>query len=345
MKISDEIKAAAAEAIGSETEPEKKIEKIFNYCRAKIKNKDDDVSGFTPDQLKKMKENKTPANTLKAGFGDFGDINRLFAAMVNAVGLDARITKLPRRSDVFFDINFTNDYFIRTENVAVKVGEKWKFYDPSSRYIPFGMLLWEEEGQPVLISDPKEPVWEKTPLSLPEKSMERRSAKLKLLEDGTLEGDVRMEYTGHIGAYYKEYNDDETPQSREEILKDLVKRNFLSTAEVTDIKIENVTDPDKPFIYKFKVSIPGYAERTGKRLFIRPNLFERSAKPLFSTATRTNPIYFNYPWSEKDDISIELPDGYALESPDSPASLKDGQGIASDIIKMSVSKDGKNSFL
>jgi hypothetical protein len=63
--------------------------------------------------------------------------------------------------------------------------------------MPYGMLLWREEGQQALVSDPKDPVFVKTPLSAPQKSLEKRTAKLRLSDDGTLEGDVRVEYTGH----------------------------------------------------------------------------------------------------------------------------------------------------
>ena len=55
-----------------------------------------------------------------------------------------------------------------------------------------------------LVTDPKEPVWTRTPLSAPDKSLEKRTAKLKLSEDGTLEGDVQIVYTGHAGAAKKE---------------------------------------------------------------------------------------------------------------------------------------------
>ena len=276
MKVSDEIKKAAADAVGAETDPEKKIEKIFNYVRATIKNPYDDRLNLSSDDLKKVKDNKNPSDTLKRGQGDWHDINMLFAAMVAAAGLEARTANLPRRSDVLFPKWFTDDYFMRTENIAIKIGDTWKFYDPSSRYTAFGMLSWEEEGQPVLITDSKEPVWINTPLSPPSKSMEKRIGKFKLLEDGTLEGLVTIEFTGHLGVYHKEYNDDDTPQQREETLKNSVRYYVLGSAEISDISIENVTDPDKPFKYNFKIRVPGYATRTGKRIFLQPNVFERS---------------------------------------------------------------------
>ena len=59
---------------------------------------------------------------------------------------------------------------------------------------------------------------------------------------------------------------------------------------------------------------------------------------MFSTATRKYDVYFNYPWSETDDVEIELPKGFALDNADVPAPLVDPQKISSVNIKMSVDK-------
>ena len=339
MKVTNEVKQATAEAVGAETDPEKKIEKIFHYVKSKVKNIFDDSLNLSEDALKKIKENKNPGDTLKRGQGTGHDINMLFASMITAAGMDARNVNLPRRSDIFFPKWFTDDYFMRTENVAVKVGDTWKFYDPASRYIPFGMLAWFEEGQSALISDSKEPTWQKTPLSPPAMSMEKRTGKFKLLADGTLEGTATMEFTGHLGAYHKENNDDDTPQQREETLKDLVRYHIYGTTEISDISIENVNDPFKPFTYTYKVKIPGYAAVTGKRIFLQPNVFERNAKPVFEQAERKHDVYFEFPYSEKDDVTIELPPGFQLESPDAPPDVADANGIGRNQIKIRLSQD------
>ncbi len=196
MKVSDEVKQTAATAIGDATDPEQKIQRLFEFCRSKIKNVNDDASGLTSEERAKLKENKSPTDTIKRGMGTGHDIDLLFAALAIAAGFDARVVNLANRSDVFFDKAFADDYFIGAYDIAVKVGNDWRFYDPASTYVPFGMLRWQEEHQDALLSDPKEPVWLRTPLSAPDKSKEKRTAKLRLDEDGTLEGDVKVEYYG-----------------------------------------------------------------------------------------------------------------------------------------------------
>src|SRR5205085_587303 len=108
---------------------------------------------------------------------------------------------------------------------------------------------------------PKDPAFVPIPLSPPEKSVEKREAKLKLSEDGTLEGEVRLEYTGHFGAEKKRLNEGDSQEQCKQRLTEMIKRQ-MSAAEFADIRIENASDPVKPFVYSFRVRVPGYAQRT-----------------------------------------------------------------------------------
>lgn len=339
MKVGSEVQQAAATAIGNATTPEEKLEKLFMFCKTQIKNTGDDASGFTDEEREKMKDNKSPADTLKRGMGSTSDIDLLFAALATAAGFEVRVVNSARRDDIFFDKNFASSYFIRTYHIAVRVGNEWRFFDPGSMYVPFGMLLWQEEAQEALVSDPKEPSFIKTPLSAPEKSQQKRTATLKLSEDGTLEGDVRIEYTGHFAVEKKEQNDEESPAEREKTLRDMIKAQ-MSTAEVTNVRIENVTDVVKPFVYAYHVRVPGYAQRTGKRLFLQPAFFQHGIGPLFATSTRKYPVYFHYPWSEDDTVTIELPTGFALDNPDKPAPFGAGD-LTKYNVQILITKDAR----
>ncbi len=340
MKVGDEVKNAVAGIIGTATTPEEKLEHIYDFCRTKIKNASDDASTLSDDEKKKARGFKSPSDTLKHGVGTGGSIDMLFAALARAAGFDARPAVSGNRDDFFFSANTANGYLLGSSFIAVRVGERWEFFSPSEMYTSFGMLGWPEEGQDALIIDSKETLWVKTPMSPPEKSLAKHTGKFRVLEDGTLEGDVHIEYTGHLGFDKKEYNDDDSPAQREQTLVDSVKSR-MSTAELTDIKIENVTDPIKPFAYSYHVRVPGYAQRTGKRLFLQPAFFQHGLGPMFTSSDRKEPVYFHYPWSEQDSITIELPVGFALDNADAPAPITPEmtQRICGQVITMGVSQD------
>lgn len=345
MKVNDEVRAAVAGIIGDASTPEEKLQRIYDFCRTKIKNVNRDTSGMTSEEISKFKANKSPAETLKRAMGTSGNVDMLFGALAKAAGFDARLALSGNRADLFFDKGLGNYYFLGSSFIAVRVGDSWKYFSPAETFTPFGMLGWPEEGQDVLITDSKEPVWARTPMAAAEKSLEKRTAKLRLSEDGTLEGDVRIEYTGHLAYDKKASNAYDSAAEREKTLVDSVK-NRMSTAELSNIRIENVIDPVKPFIYSYHVRVPGYAQRTGKRLFLQPGFTEHGIAPLFSTSERKYAVYFHYPWSEQDDISIELPAGYALDHAEAPFSIDPDktQNVCAQQIKMFVSNDGRTLF-
>jgi hypothetical protein len=339
LKVNDEVREAAATALGDASTAEQKLERILAFCRTQIKNVNDDTTTLSDEERKKLKENRSPADTLKRGYGRGNDIDMLFAALATAAGFEARIINLPDRSDIFFDPSVADDYFLNVYDIAVKVGEDWRFFAPSSRYVPLGMLSWQQEGQPALIADPKEPVFVKTPISPAEKSLQKRNARLRLREDGALEGEVRIEYTGHFAADKKEDHDEESASEREEQVRQTV-RSRLGNVEVSDIRLEDVTDPFKPLVYSYKVRVPGFAERTGKRLFLQPAFFQKGIGPLFPTSNRRHDIYFHFPWTEEDDVTIDLPEGFALDNAESPASFNFGE-VGKYEVNLAITKDKK----
>jgi len=332
MKPNDEIKKLIPQIIGSASTPEEKINKIFDFCRKEIKNLSFDYT-MTADQKKAIKNNKNAGDTLKQKMGYGIDIEHLFAAMAKAAGFDVRIALTGDRSEFFFTPQDTHQRFIHPACIAVKIGDKWQYYNPGSQYIERGMLAWQEEDQNALLVGEGNYAWGMTPISGPEKSLEKRKAKFTLLDDGTLEGDITIEYTGHLAHAKRNANDEDSQTQREDNLKEMVKKK-ISAAEFSDIKVENVQNPEKPFVYQYKVRVPNYASKVGKRIILQPNFFEFGANPVFTSATRTHSIYFRYPWSEEDHIEIVLPQGYALDNADSPAPIGDSGKISSLNVKM-----------
>ncbi len=328
LKPGKEVKAAAEQIASGAQTPDEKLAKIFEFSKTQIKNISYDPQ-LTDEQKEAIKENKSTGETLQKKQGTATEINQLFASMATALGFEARLAFGGDRSKKFFNPQQAHVSFIHFSSIAVKVGGEWKYYDPGSFFLPFGMLAWFEEDTSVLLLGAKDYLRNiRTPISGVEKSVAKRSGKFKLLEDGTLEGTVKIEYTGHLSYLRKMDNYDKSPDKREEILKEEIKGR-MSTAEVSNISIENVMDAEKPFTYQYKIRVPNYAAKTGKRLFLQPGVFEYGTTPLFSSAERKYPIYFHYPWSEHDNIEIELPKGFALDNAETPATIEDPSKIGS----------------
>jgi hypothetical protein len=335
MKVNSDIQKSAAEAIGSEKDPTEKLSKLYNFVRAKIRRYTDDALKMTPEQISKLKDNASPADTLKRTIGNAHDMDMLFGAMAASAGFEVRVAFASDRSDMFFDRSLANNYSVDPVAIAVKVGSDWRLFSPGQTYVSFGMLPWQFEGQDTLIADEKDSVWVTSQYSDPSKSVQKRTGKFKLAADGTLEGDVRIEYTGHFGEDEKELVDALVATEREQTLK-----NRFRGLDMTNIRIDNATDPDKPIAYSFHAVVRGYAQRAGRRVLLKPAFFQRGAAEKFATGERTQSVYFHFPWSEEDNIEIELPPGYQLDNAQGPQPVAGG-AIARYEPVASITADGR----
>lgn len=337
-KPDKEVKKIAQELTASASTPEEKLLKLYEFCQTQIKNNDFDAT-LTDEQRAKLTRNKSFEDVLKNKAASSQFVDMLFGAMASSLGYETKIAFSGNRSKMFFNPEMTNESFIHPAAIAVKVGENWKFYNPGMKFLPAGMLVWYEENVWALLIGEKDYAWVMTPMTDTNKSVAKRTGKFKLLEDGTLEGTVKIEAVGQNALDFKIDNYDESANTREENLKNELKAR-MSTAEISEVSISDIVDAAKPIIYQYKVRVPNYAQKTGKRLFLQPGFFEYGESPLFSTASRKYDIYFQYPWSEEDDIQIDLPKGFTLDSADAPGKLEDPQKIGSLNINIGVSKEG-----
>lgn len=324
IKVDGTIKKTALEVVSGAESGEQKAERLMEYCRKNIKNVFSDSPDVTAADRKNFKFNEHTGDTMKRKIGTGRDINDLFAAMAQAAGLEARLARIADRGFKSFDPQMMTPYFLIAASIAVKVDGNWRFYDPAATRAPKGFLRWQEEGTPALVCDPKEPIFVATPLNPPDRSRTTRRADLELDMDGNVKGKIRLAYSGHRATSRRLELDQDTDAEREQrVLEDL--KDQYPGAEITDVKVENVTELDKPLIVSASLVMRGYGQRTGKRMFVQPAFFQAGSKPVFGESQRKYPINFRYPYSDVDRVSIKLPLDLTLDQPTAPGSFKIGE--------------------
>ena len=342
MRVNDDVEAAAKGAVDPALSSDQQLQQLYDYSRERIRNIDDDALRLSDQERELLRENKSPAETLERGYGTSADITLLFGALAKALGFNAQYAALPDRSESLFQPSLRNQqegspFFMTSWNIAVEVHGEWRFFDPGGQHLPYGMLRWQEEGVSALIAVPESLVFAVTQASSAQQSLKRRTAELHLSEDGTIEGDVRIMHTGHSAVELREFYDDLSTSEREDRLSETVKER-MSTAELSDVRIENVMDVTQPLVYSYHVRVPGFAERTGQRLFLQPSFFQRGVDALFSTSGRVHPVYFSHSWSEIDSVRIQLPEGFALDNAESPGGVD--AGAARYNVEITLTGDG-----
>ncbi len=335
-KPKKDIKAKAAELTAGIASDEEKLRKIYDFVQKNVKN-----IAFDPNMTEERYEDMdidSLSDVLKQGAGTSTMIDFLFAALARAAGYEVAIVFSGDRSDNFFNPDkYPYMSFVQLAGVAVKVGVEWKYFDACAPYMPFGTLPWQREDVRSLVISDNNNLWRNTPLSDFKKSPARRNGTFTLSPDGTLEGEIKLEYDGHQAISRRRDQFKDSPEKREENIKEEIKEN-ISTAEISSVSIQNFEDSSKPLTYVMKIKVPNYAQRAGRRLIIQPGFFEYGSSPVFASATRTHNVYFPYPWSEKDTISIKLPNGFALDNAERPGDVADTGGIGSDVVSISLDK-------
>lgn len=332
LKTSNEIKQAAVDATRNATTLEDKIAALVKLTRTRVQRIDIDTATNTG----KRKPNEGARDTLKKGSGTGQDAVVLFTALANAAGLEARLAVMPDREEFIAPPAMKQPYFLSTLATAVKNGTSWRFVDVANQHARDGHLRWQQETTYALVLDGKAPAFLSVGMSQPEMSAARAKGTFTLLPTGTLEGELAIEYTGHLATQSRERDDDETAAERQRLVsEELVSR--MPSAVVSNVRTENLNDPEKPYIVRLALSVPNYAQRTGSRLILQPALMQRGVGPMFPASTRTHPVQFPFPWFEEDQITIELPEGFEVEAATAPRPITVAQGLAHHTVTLQTS--------
>ena len=306
----------AAEPVRAASDLDSKIAAALDITRTVTP-----LDGASPALRGKYKPDQTVIDALKRGVGTEFQIRMLFTGLALAGGLEVKGALAGNRESLFMDPSSANIAFLQVPVLAVRSADGGRFVDPTNRYSPTGGLRWQQENEPVLVGNDTDPGLARAPLSGAYLSVKTRSAALRLSEDGAIEGDLSGEFAGHFSVATKEAYNQVTPAEWEKDFKESFAQH-LTGVEITSVKFLGLESPKQPYGYAVHLKMPGYAQKTGTRLFVKPAVFEYGEPPGFSAATRTNPVYFPFPWTERDSVTLTLPPGYEFDEATAPSGVR-----------------------
>jgi hypothetical protein len=110
--------------------------------------------------------------------------------------------------------------------------------------------------------------------------------------------------------------------SNEKVRKYLERSFGLSTYDINNFKYTENKKSLPEIDEKLDITVQNYATITGKRLFITPNVLNRAGQQITEDTLRTSDFVFNYAYRDKDQIEIEIPEGYEIESAPKDVSIQ-----------------------
>ena len=309
----DGVKQAVSQFTTASDTSEQKLHKLYNLVMT-VENTD-----FTREHSKEEEKAagvdiiKSTDDVWARKRGNSDQIAMLFVAMARAAGMQAYLMAVTNRDNNIFEKELPSMDQLNDDIVIVSLDGKDRFFDPGSRYCTFGQVHWTHSQTGGLRQVEGGTALSRT-VAMPYKdSLEEWAARLKMDNAGAVTGIVQMRYTGSPALTWRQafLRGDMTEETKN--LEDSVKEKMPGGLTVKMKSLLAQTDPDQPLVVQFNVS-GQIATSTSKRMFIPGQIFQAGNKPMFTSDTRENPIYFDYPYSELNDVQVTLPAGFSVES-------------------------------
>ena len=250
----------------------------------------------------------------KNGYGDCKALTNYMHSLLKAANIPSYYTVIYAGSSGYAKNRFMQDLPSSQFNhvvLLVPTGKDSMWLECTSQQAPAGYMgeftgnrkaVSITEAGGVVVSTPSYGVNENQQL---------RIITAKLTEEGTLQMKVDTRYE----CFQQESLSYLINALSEKKMKEYLEKNLsLSTYDINKFSYKE-TKSELPFIEEnLDITVPNFATITGKRIFITPNILNRSSTQITSDTLRKSDFVFDFPYRDKDEISIELPEGYQIES-------------------------------
>ncbi|WP_433833966.1 transglutaminase domain-containing protein [Flavobacterium anhuiense] len=283
--------------------PEEKIWAIFNHVKSNVKW--NSYTGYNCDNgVKKAYKEKT---------GNIADINLMLTAMLRYSGLTANPVLVSTRSNgiALFPNRTAYNYVItavETPNGYILLDASEKFSTPN--ILPLRVLNWY--GRLIRKDGTSEEI-----NLMPEKtSADNVFLTYSIEADGKVTGKTRRQSADYNAMLLR---DNISNLKEEEYLEKL--ENTNNKIEISDYSKTNEKDILLPIVETYSFTGNNLCELIGEKIYVSPMLFFTNDKNPFKQDIREYPVDFSYPFADKYNITIKIPDGFAVETLPAPAAV------------------------
>lgn len=167
---------------------------------------------------------------------------------------------------------------------------------------------------------------------------QKRSIKVKLNAQGGGTGKVVTTFTGRQHESRSNVLNQLGP---DEQLKWLYRNTKIPAFEIKNYSLQKAKDTPR-VTEELQLELPKLASVSGRRMFITPNLMNRSIGVPLTTPHRKYEVVLNYPYYDVDTVEFEIPAGFKPESVPPPVKISTAFGTYQS--KVSV-QEGKLVYL
>lgn len=275
---------------------EEKILAIFNYVKESVKW--NDYYGYScNDGVKKAYKDKT---------GNVAEINLMLTAMLRHVGLTANPVLVSTRSNgiAFFPNRTAFNYVIaavETSSGLVLLDATDPFSTPN--VLPLRALNWvgrliRKDGT-------------STEVDLMPKAASNDAVMMnyEISANGLVSGKLKRQRTDYNAIIFR----GNIRNVKEDVYLEKLE-NENDKIEISDYSRTNEKDLKLPILENFAFSGSNFSEIIGGSIYVNPMLFFTVTQNPFKQENREYPVDYGFPFVDKYNITIKIPEGYKVES-------------------------------
>jgi hypothetical protein len=329
---SDAIRTKVAEIVAGKASDVEKIRALATFVQREVRYVGIQlgIGGFQPHAA---------ADVFLHRYGDCKDKATLLGVMLREIGIESvALLVNTQRSHVRVDTppSLQFDHVVLAIRLSSAAQEpsllsvtdqpdgRLLIFDPTDELTPFGRIRGELQGSVGLLALPRDSRLVTLPTLLPDQSGNRRTANFALNEQGVLMGEVKERITGQEAMMQRGYLRSSTRES--DITKVVEARlaESLASFQLAGAAPRNRDASELPLEWDYRFSAPSYARRSGDLLMVRPRVLGVHAFIIPEDKPRVHDLVLSEPRLHQDEVLIELPAGYVVESLPPPVELDTG---------------------
>ncbi|TPG38875.1 DUF3857 domain-containing protein [Flavobacterium pectinovorum] len=300
--------------------PDEKIKAIFDYVKSTVKW--NNYVGYECDKgVRKAYKEKT---------GNCADINLMLTAMLRYADLKANPVLISTRSNgipFFPTINAFNYVITSVETPTGNV-----LLDATDKFSTIGILpLRDLNWTGRLIR--KDGTSDEVDLVPKKMSSDLVTMCYDIDQKGEVLGKIRRQYSEYTALEFRNIVDEE----KEDVYLEKLE-NENNKIEISDYKRTSEKELLLPILETFSFAGTNLSEVIGEKIYITPMLFLLEDKNPFKQEVREYPVDFGYPFLDKYNITIQIPEGFVVETLPAPAILNMEDNLGS--FKFNIAANG-----
>lgn len=300
-----EIKTIADSITRNLSSELEKVEAVYYWVQDNIKYIafEEGINGFVPRQ---------PSSIIKKRYGDCKDMAALIYSMLKAVEIKSYLCWIGSR-----DLPYKYTEFASTANdnhmiAMYKNGENNYFLDATNSFLSYKDVASFTIGKEIFVNL-SETQYEVLQLPIPEHSYSKMIDTTVINIDGR-----KINGTGstYIGGYYNQMMHPVFYEAQKDKLDEIGSNIFLkgnNSCKVSNVKIENISNRDKPMHLKYNYVVDNYVTSLDKEIYINMVLEKDISSGEFKK-DRTSPYEFEFKSSDSYTTILNIPEGYSVKS-------------------------------